>query len=505
VTKITVIIYYSNNLRDNGQDHSIKNREELIQILRTTRPEGILASLDVESLFTNVPIEATIAIILQNTYNNDIIAPPRIPQKLLESLLRICTTEAPFRHIDGSLYYQTEGVAMGSPLGPTFANFYMANVEKQALQEISLKPNIYARYVDDIFVVVRDEEHIKQLQEKLQNNSVLRFTYELGNKTLPFLDVKIENMDDQYHTTVYVKNTNTGECLNYQSECPDKYKIGVINTFLRRAYSICNNWHDIHNEIKRIKQLLVNNGYPISVIDYTINNFISSKMYCENRTNKTDHTVHKLYYENQMHKQYKVDERALIEIFHNKVQPTTENSKVALQIYYKNSKVSNLIMRNSTASQGALQCSNVVYQIKCPVENCESPNPNYIGYTECTLAQRLTMHVQDGGPKEHALREHNVKINRDMLINNTSIIATFSDVYRLKTYEALMILQTGPTLNRQHESFTNILKLFHSRAQSEQVHLPPIPEPVTQQHQQALLPVRQYQYLQRRYDLRSRT
>jgi hypothetical protein len=81
-------------------------------------------------------------------------------------------------------------------------------------------------------VVVRNKEHIKQLQEKVQNYSVHRFTYELGNKTLSFLDVKIEITDDQYHTTVCVENTNTGESLNYQGECPDKYKIGDINTFL---------------------------------------------------------------------------------------------------------------------------------------------------------------------------------------------------------------------------------------------------------------------------------
>jgi hypothetical protein len=29
-----------------------------------------------------------------------------------------------------------------------------------------------------------------------------------------------------------------------------------------------------------------------------------------------------------MHKQHKVDGRALIDIFHNKVQPTTQNSRV---------------------------------------------------------------------------------------------------------------------------------------------------------------------------------
>jgi hypothetical protein len=38
----------------------IKSTDEFLQILRTTTPTGLMASLDVESLFTNVPVEDTI-------------------------------------------------------------------------------------------------------------------------------------------------------------------------------------------------------------------------------------------------------------------------------------------------------------------------------------------------------------------------------------------------------------------------------------------------------------
>ena len=123
---------------------------------------------------------------------------------------------------------------------------------------------------------------------------------------------------------------------------------------------------------------------------------------------------------------------------------------------------------NVNASTEMLQMSNVVYKIKCPVENCESPNPYYIGYTECTIAKRLTFHAQDGGPKEHCHKKHNIVVNRDQLIHNTSIVMTLPDAGRLKIYEALSILSTNPSLNRQHEAFNNVLKLHHSRPHSEQ-------------------------------------
>jgi hypothetical protein len=84
--------------------------------LQGKKPNGIIASLDVESLFTNVPVSDTIDIILESEYANEDLAPPcLLPRQIMEELLSICTTEAPFRHIDGGLFRQADGVAMGFP------------------------------------------------------------------------------------------------------------------------------------------------------------------------------------------------------------------------------------------------------------------------------------------------------------------------------------------------------------------------------------------------------
>ena len=138
-----------------------------INLLRSTRPEGLIASLDVESLFANVPVETTIEIILKNVYEHPTLPRLDLPRNILAQLLRSCTTQAPFKSHDGNLYLQIERVAMGSPLGPTFANFYMGNLEQSVLRDQNIKPNIYCRYVDDIFVVVKNEDHLKQLQERM--------------------------------------------------------------------------------------------------------------------------------------------------------------------------------------------------------------------------------------------------------------------------------------------------------------------------------------------------
>ena len=79
------------------QKYSIKSTDELLLLLRTSQPKGILAPLDVENLFTNVPVSTTIDVIIKNVYENSEKCPPKITKTTLKSLLELCTMKAPFR------------------------------------------------------------------------------------------------------------------------------------------------------------------------------------------------------------------------------------------------------------------------------------------------------------------------------------------------------------------------------------------------------------------------
>jgi len=50
--------------------------------------------------------------------------------------------------LNGQLYQQTDGVALGSPLGPLMANAFMCHLE-ETLTRDGLMPQLYKRYVDD--------------------------------------------------------------------------------------------------------------------------------------------------------------------------------------------------------------------------------------------------------------------------------------------------------------------------------------------------------------------
>ena len=250
------------------QDYTLKSSNDFIDLLHSNSCSGMVASLDIESLFTNVPIDSTIQIIIEHCYNHPTIPPPKIPSNILKELLEICTKEAPFKSPEGKLYLQIEGVAMGSPLGPTFANFYMGDLEKRILTNTNSKPSIYARYVDDIFTQVQDEAQLTNLKQEFQDNSVLNFTNEVNvENKLPFLDILVDTSNNNFHTSVYHKPTDHGKCLNAHSECVEKYKNSVINNYLTRAYKVTSSWTEFHNEVVFIKQKLINNNYSNRAVD----------------------------------------------------------------------------------------------------------------------------------------------------------------------------------------------------------------------------------------------
>ena len=220
-----------------------------------------------------VPVDATIQIIIDEVYDKrsnglDKLA---LSPEILRNLLVACTKDSPFRGPDGKLYTQKDGVAMGSALGPLFANFYMAHVEEATFSIPDLKPTTYCRYVDYAFLEVRDREHLLAIISALEKNSVLKFTYEnQQDNTLAFLDVFVQTTPDKYVTSVYVKPTNTGKTLNAKSECPSKYKNSVLRAFITRSIKTSATYELMDTEFNRVKQLLVNNGFTNTEVDQEI-------------------------------------------------------------------------------------------------------------------------------------------------------------------------------------------------------------------------------------------
>ena len=109
---------------------------------------------------------------------------------------------------------QIDGVAMGSPLGPTLANAFLVYHEKNWLEHCPLeyRPLYYRRYVDDIFVLFNSAKHLKRFHSYL-NCRYLITSFTKDNEKdnrMSFLDVNIIREKNKFATSVYPKPTFSG-------------------------------------------------------------------------------------------------------------------------------------------------------------------------------------------------------------------------------------------------------------------------------------------------------
>ena len=97
-------------------EYTVKNTKNFVDnIKKENIQKGYkMVSFDVKSLFTNVPLDRTINIILKRIYDQAELQTFLTRSELKEMLL-LCTKKVHFT-FNGRTYIQTDGVAMGSPL-----------------------------------------------------------------------------------------------------------------------------------------------------------------------------------------------------------------------------------------------------------------------------------------------------------------------------------------------------------------------------------------------------
>ena len=234
-----------------------------------------MVSFDVTSLYTNIPLNETIDIIINYLYNGN-IKPPSMREEDMRKLLIYAAKESHFL-FDGKLYQQIDGVSMGSPLAPILAEIFLQDFERKHSSSFENIGILYwKRYVDDTYVLLDSTIPIKDVCNTLsQFHPAVKFTYEEEHPidhTLPFLDVLVQRQPNAgFRTKIYRKPTFTGLMTKWTSFVPKMYKYNAISTMVYRAIKICSSFVAIHKEFKTIKKLATKNGYPISMVNSIIN------------------------------------------------------------------------------------------------------------------------------------------------------------------------------------------------------------------------------------------
>ena len=95
-----------------------------------------MGSLDVDSLFTNIPLEETIEICTNELFKESETV-EGLSKTDFKELLSLAAEDSHFI-FDGTLYRQIDDVAMGSPLDPTLANALLVYREKNWLEHCNI-------------------------------------------------------------------------------------------------------------------------------------------------------------------------------------------------------------------------------------------------------------------------------------------------------------------------------------------------------------------------------
>ena len=375
--------------------YTVNDTFEFVEKLRNCNIDAdttVMVSFDVISLFTNIPIAATIQHTLSCVEESQL----PISLSVLQRLLFLACSNVMFS-FDSELYVQKDGMCMGSPLGPTMAAFAMDMVE-QKVSSYSSPPLFYSRYVDDIFAIFNHENEVTEFLKFL--NSIvpqLQFTAEMeSQKSLVFLDTKVVRHDGRYATQWHCKSTNTGRYIPSMAYSPPKYQKAACRCLIYRVKRICSTPAFCETAIEEIKAMFIKNGYThkwfndiCTAVDrrhFNYGNFTT-------RSQTTEVVIKPIYWKvPYVRDQYAAFARCL-----SRLQSNLPRDLKIIPIYETLKSSSFLPNKDRVAQHLA---SHVVYEYQC--ERCQKC---YIGETVRHLCTRAKEHIT-GKPQQSEISQH---------------------------------------------------------------------------------------------------
>ena len=220
----------------NKNEYTVKDSFQFSKEIVELDSRLYMCSLDVESLFTNLPLDETINICCNNVFRSSALV-NGLDKVDFRKLLNIATKDA-FFTFNGEYYEQIDGVAMGSPLGPDMANSFLCEHEQDWLDKcpVEFKPVFYRRYVDDIFCLFKDKASSERFRDYMNTqHDRIKFTIEHENdNSLSFLDCKITREDNDFSTSVFRKKSFSGVYSHFDSFLPSNYKKNLLLALIHR-------------------------------------------------------------------------------------------------------------------------------------------------------------------------------------------------------------------------------------------------------------------------------
>ena len=123
---------------------------------------------------------------------------------------------------DNVFYLQKQGVSMGSPFSPNYANLFMGKFEEDFVytnNPFSPSLKCWFRYIDDIFFIFNGTIDMLNGFKSYINSRLpsIKFTLEASLEKISFLDVCVKKTSNGIQTSVYRKETDRNNYLHHSS------------------------------------------------------------------------------------------------------------------------------------------------------------------------------------------------------------------------------------------------------------------------------------------------
>ena len=249
----------------------LKDSTEFLKLIETTEftQHCLLASIDVSSLYTNIPHDdgkQNVLYYLQNNPDNYTRPEQPIPEVLTE-LIDVVLKNNVFE-FNNKYFLQIQGTAMGTKMAPAYANLFMGKLEEKLKDLGKSHIKLWKRFIDDIFVIWTGSkpEFITFMTKINQIHRTIKFTYEVSETELTFLDITLYK-GERFNTSrlldvrTHVKPTNKQLYIHATSYHPpttiNAISKGETNRYLRTN----SNEREFQNMKQKLTNRLLQRGY----------------------------------------------------------------------------------------------------------------------------------------------------------------------------------------------------------------------------------------------------
>ena len=158
-------------------------------------------------------------------------------------------------------------------MAPAYANVFMHDLESRLLDLAPVKPYLWIRYIDDIFMIwTAGEEQLQNFLEWInQYHDTIKFTWDWSRKNVNYLDVQVINNNGVIETDLYTKPTDKHQYL-LRTSCHPKGRQKIIPyAQALRLRLICSTSEAFEQRTADLTKFLVYRGYREKFVHDLVN------------------------------------------------------------------------------------------------------------------------------------------------------------------------------------------------------------------------------------------